>query len=70
MNQLLADKRVAWLLIIGGIVLAVLSVVIDPIRGYDIHMAAIQIVVLIVGIIAILIGLYLGFVRRPAPPSM
>jgi D-alanyl-lipoteichoic acid acyltransferase DltB (MBOAT superfamily) len=70
MNQLLADKRVAWLLIIGGIVLAVLSVVIDPIRGYDIHMAAIQIVALIIGIIAILIGLYLAFVRRPAPPSM
>jgi len=70
MNQLLADKRVAYVLIIGGIVLAVLSVVIDPIRGYDIHMAAIQIVALIVGIIAILIGLYLGFVRRPAPPSM
>jgi uncharacterized membrane protein YidH (DUF202 family) len=66
MNQLLADKRVAYALIVGGIVLAVLSVVIDPIRGYDIHMAAIQIVVLVVGIIAILIGLYLAFMRRPA----
>jgi uncharacterized membrane protein YidH (DUF202 family) len=66
MNQLLADKRVAYALIVVGVVLAILSVLIDPIRGYDIHMATIQIVALIVGIIAILIGLYLAFMRRPA----
>ncbi|HVO70523.1 MAG TPA: hypothetical protein VMT24_10785 [Aggregatilineaceae bacterium] len=65
MNQLLADKRFAYGLIVVGVVLAVLSVLIDPIRGYDIHMATIQIVVLIVGIIAILIGLYLSFMRGP-----
>jgi len=69
MNRLLADKRVAYALIVIGVVLAVLSIVIDPIRGYDIHMATIQIVALIVGIIVALIGLYLAFVRKPAPPS-
>ena len=69
MNRLLADKRVAYALIVIGVVLAVLSIVIDPIRGYDIHMATIQIVALIVGIIVALIWLYLAFVRKPAPPS-
>jgi hypothetical protein len=62
---LLNDKRVAYLVLAVGIVAILLSVLIDPIRGYDIHMAAIQIVVLIVGIVLALAGAYLAFVRKP-----
>lgn len=63
-NQLLADKRVAYALLIGGIVLALLSILIDPIRGYHVHLAAIQIIALIVGIVAAAVGAYLTFMRK------
>jgi hypothetical protein len=65
----LNDKRVAYGLVVVGVVGILLSFLIDPIRGYDIHMAAIQIVVLIVGIVVALAGLYLTFMRKPAPPA-
>ncbi len=65
----LNDKRIAYGLVVVGVVGIVLSVLIDPIRGYDIHMAAIQIVVLIVGIVLALAGLYLTFMRKPTPPT-
>lgn len=64
-NQLLADKRVAYLLLAGGIVLALLSVLIDPLRGYKIHMATIQIIALVVGLVVAAAGAYLTFVRKP-----
>jgi hypothetical protein len=66
MNQLLADKRVAYGLIVVGVVLVVLSLVIDPIRGQDFYLGPVQIIVLIVGIVVALVGLYLTFVRKPA----
>jgi hypothetical protein len=69
-NQLLADKRVAYLLLVGGIVLVLLSFLIDPIRGKDFHMGTIQIIVLIVGIVAAVVGAYLAFVRKPQPPAV
>jgi hypothetical protein len=64
MNQLLADKRVAYAVLAGGIVLALLSFLIDPLRGYDIHMATIQIVALIVGVVAAAAGAYLAFMKK------
>ena len=63
---MLEDKRIQYGLIIVGIVGAVLSVLIDPIRGYDIYLHPVQIVVLVVGVILALAGLYLAFVRQPA----
>jgi hypothetical protein len=65
LNTLLNDKRVAYALIVVGVVGALLSVLIDPIRGYDIYMSTIQIIVLVVGIVLLLAGLYLAFVRKP-----
>ena len=65
LNQWLSDKRFAYALLAGGIVLALLSVLIDPIRGEDIYMATIQIVVLVIGIVVALVGAYLAFMRKP-----
>ncbi len=62
----LNDKRVAYGVLVVGVVAVLLSFLIDPLRGYDIHMATIQIVVLIVGIVLALAGAYLAFVRKPA----
>jgi uncharacterized membrane protein len=62
---MLADKRIQYGLIIVGIVGVLLSVLIDPIRGNDIYFNPIQIVVLVVGVILALLGLYLAFVRQP-----
>lgn len=62
----LQQKQIGYLLFIVGLVAAVLSILIDPIRGYDIYLATGQIVVLIVGIVVALVGLYLAFVRKSA----
>jgi len=64
MNQLLADKRVAYALLAGGIVLALLSFLIDPIRGHDIYMATSQIIALIVGVVVAAGGAYLAFMKK------
>jgi hypothetical protein len=69
-NQLMSDKRVAYGLLAVGIVAVLLSFLIDPIRGNDIYMAPIQIVVLIVGIVLAVAGVYLTFVRKPPVPPM
>ncbi len=63
---MLEDKRVLYGLILVGLLGALLSVLIDPIRGYDIHMALIQIIGLIVGIVLFGAGIYLAFMRKPA----
>lgn len=62
----LQQKQIGYLLFIVGLVAAVLSILIDPIRGYNIYLATGQIVVLIVGIVVALVGLYLAFVRKTA----
>ena len=61
----LNDKRVAYGVLVVGVVAVLLSFLIDPLRGYDIHMATSQIIVLIVGIVLALAGAYLAFVRKP-----
>ncbi len=63
---MLEDKRIAYAVLAIGIVLVLLSVLIDPIRGNDIYMATSQIVVLIVGLVVAVAGAYLAFMRRPA----
>jgi uncharacterized protein YacL len=63
--ELLNDKRVAYAVLAVGVIGILLSVLIDPIRGYDIHMATSQIIVLIVGIVLAVVGAYLVFVRKP-----
>ena len=62
---MLNDKRVAYALLAVGVVGVLLSILIDPIRGYDIYFATSQIIVLIVGIVLALAGVYLAFVRKP-----
>ena len=64
--DLLNDKRVAYGVLVVGIIAVLISFLIDPLRGYDIHMATSQIIVLIVGIVVTLVGAYLAFVRKPA----
>jgi len=64
----MADKRIAYALLIVGVVGALLSVLIDPIRGYDIHLHIVQIIGLIAGSALALAGLYLAFVRKPTGP--
>lgn len=66
MNRLLSDPRVAYVLLAGGIVLALLALLIDPLRGYDIYLAPVQIVALVVGIVVAVAGAYLAFVRPSA----
>ncbi len=61
----LNDKRVAYGVLVVGVVAVLLSFLIDPLRGLDIYMATSQIIVLIVGIVLVLAGAYLAFVRKP-----
>jgi len=61
-----SQKQIGYALLVVGVVAALLSILIDPIRGYDIYLAPVQIVVLIAGIVVALVGLYLAFVRKPA----
>jgi hypothetical protein len=61
----LNDMRVAYGVLVVGIVAVLISILIDPLRGYSIHMATSQIIVLIVGIVLVLVGAYLAFVRKP-----
>lgn len=65
---MLDDKRIAYGLLVLGIVAAVLAIVIDPLRGLDVYLHWSQIVVLVVGIVLALVGAYLAFVRTSAPP--
>jgi hypothetical protein len=60
------QQQIGYALLVVGVVAALLSILIDPIRGYDIYLAPVQIVVLIAGIVVALVGLYLAFVRKPA----
>jgi hypothetical protein len=68
LDQLLNDKRAAYVLIAVGIIGAAFSILIDPLRDLDIYLHPIQIVGLVLGIILALVGVYLGFIRQP-PPS-
>lgn len=67
--QNLTPKQIAYGLIILGIAAVAISILIDPLRGYDIHLAAIQIVVLVAGIVVALVGAYLAFVRKEGPAA-
>ncbi len=61
---MLNDKRIAYAVLAVGIALALLSILIDPIRGHDIYLATSQIVVLIVGLVLTAGGAYLSFMRK------
>lgn len=62
---MLDDPRVRYALLVGGLVLALLAILIDPIRGLSIHFHWVQIVALIAGVVAFLAGAYLLYVRTP-----
>ncbi len=58
-------RNQAYGVLVLGVVLAVLAIVIDPIRGYDIYLHWSQIVALIVGVVLALFGAYIVFVKKP-----
>ncbi len=60
-------KQLPYALLIVGIVLVLGTILIDPIRGFEIYLATSQIIVLVIGAIVALLGAYLAFVRKPAP---
>jgi hypothetical protein len=62
---LLNDKRVAYGVLVIGVAAVLISFLIDPLRGEKLYMATSQIIVLIVGIVLVLAGAYLAFVRKP-----
>jgi hypothetical protein len=62
---LLDDKRVAYAVLVVGVIGVLISILIDPLRGLKIYLATSQIIVLIVGIVLVLAGAYLAFVRKP-----
>jgi hypothetical protein len=67
---MLDDKRIAYGVLIAGILAAILAIVIDPLRGLDVYLHWSQIVILAAGIVVALVGAYLSFVRTPpAPPA-
>ncbi len=66
MSEYLKNKNVAYGILAVGVIVALLSILIDPIRGYDIYMATSQIIGLIVGIVVALVGVYLAFMVKPA----
>jgi hypothetical protein len=66
MNELLGNKQVAITILALGVMVALLSILIDPIRGVALYLAAIQIVGLIVGVILALIGGFLAFFYKMA----
>lgn len=57
-------RQTGWILLVVGLALALLSIVIDPVRGHEIYMATEQIIALIVGIVIALAGVYLLLKRR------
>jgi hypothetical protein len=63
---LLNDMRVAYGVLVVGIIAVLISLLIDPVRGKHFYMGTAQIIVLIVGIVLVLAGAYLTFVRKPA----
>jgi uncharacterized membrane protein YccC len=67
LSKWLDDKRVAYALLVGGIVLVLLAIIIDPLRGYDVYLALPQIIAIIVGVVAALAGAYLVWIRKPPP---
>ena len=62
---MLANKQLAYGILVVGILLALASVLIDPLRGYDIYLATTQIIALVIGIVIALAGAYLAFLYKP-----
>jgi hypothetical protein len=62
---MLTNKRNLYGVILVGVVMVLVALLIDPIRGYVFYLNAGQIVLLIVGIVVAAGGAYLAFVRKP-----
>lgn len=63
---MLDNKQLAYGLLAVGVLVALLSVLIDPLRGHDIYLATIQIIALIAGLVVAAAGAYLAFLRKPS----
>lgn len=58
-------KNRAYGLLALGIILAVLAVVIDPLRGYAVYLHWSQIAALVVGVVLALAGAYFAWIKKP-----
>jgi uncharacterized membrane protein len=67
-SDLLGNKQFAYAVLIVGAILVLLSILVDPLRGYDVCMGTEQIIMLIVGMVIALSGVYLAFLRHPDAP--
>lgn len=61
---LLKQNLIALSLLELGLQAVWVAVVVDPLRGHDVYLGTEQIILLVAGVIAALVGAYLGFVRR------
>ncbi len=62
---MLDNKQLAYGVLAVGVLVALLSVLIDPLRGEDVYMATSQIIALIAGLVLAAAGAYLAFMRQP-----
>lgn len=62
-------RHLGEILLVVGIAVALLAIVIDPLRGLGIYLATEQIVALIVGIVIAVVGLFITL-TRPTPPIL
>lgn len=62
---MLANRQMLYGVLLVGIVLVALAFAIDPIRGEDFYMSGWQWLVLAVGAVLTLAGVYLAFMRKP-----
>jgi hypothetical protein len=69
LEDAMINRQTGWILFVVGLALALLSIVIDPLRDLDVYLATEQIIALIVGIAIALAGLYLLVTRRSTPPT-
>lgn len=61
----MSNKQIAYGILGLGILAALVSLLMDPVRGEDYYLNTVQIIVLVVGVLAALVGAYLSFVRKP-----
>ncbi len=59
------ELKAGYALLGGGVFLALLSLLLDPVRGKDYYLNTVQILVLIVGVVAAAVGAYLTYMRKP-----
>ena len=63
----MTNQQMGYLLLVVGIAIAVLAIIIDPLRGLVLYLHWAQILALVVGVVIALAGIYVGFLRSDTP---